>query len=181
MTASPPPLARAPRPTRPRVPRLLTVVALSCLGMTGLAACSRDDTGAAAFCAALKEELRTIKGKVKDAADIDALVAVYEELDARTPLAIAEPWSALTELMRTAATVAPDDAASVQTVADAAYATERSARAVAEWVATTCGFAMPAMEGIEGPVAPPPTAKKDGAKKDGAKKDRAKDDGSTAP
>lgn len=92
---------------------------------------------------------------VADADGVEQLVTAYEELDARTPLAIAEPWTALTDLMRTASTVEPGDPDSVQEMADTAYATERSAREVATWVAETCGFAMPAMQGLEGPVDPP--------------------------
>jgi hypothetical protein len=151
-----------------RVRPIVAVVCVMALG-PALVACSNDDTGAGAFCSALRERMSVIATQVADAAGIDALVETYEELDERAPLAIEEPWGALTDLVRTAATVAPDDADSVQALADAAYAAERSARAVATWVAQTCGFAMPAMEGMEGPVDPPPTK---GSKSDKSKRSK---------
>lgn len=166
-------LARLPRPTpsrpgdvrrRPafrgttghRVGRGGALALVGVLTLVAAACSDSPDTSGGAFCGALQEKMAVIQAPVSDAVGIDALVDVYEELDARTPLAISEPWSELTELVRTAATVAPDDPASVQQMADTAYATERSARAVATWVAQTCGFAMPAMSGVEGTVAPPP-------------------------
>jgi hypothetical protein len=119
-------------------------------------ACSEPETSGGQFCATLSERMPVLAGKVSDQLDIDALVEAYTSLDERTPLAIEESWHQLTVLVQTAATVAPDDPASVQTVADAAYASERSARDVATWVEATCGFSMPAMAGLEGPVTTPP-------------------------
>lgn len=121
-----------------------------------LAACSEPETSGGQFCASLSESMPVLAGKVESALDIETLVETYTTLDERTPLAIEESWSQLTLLVQTAATVAPDDPESVQAVADVAYATERSARDVATWVQATCGFSMPAMEGIEGPVTTPP-------------------------
>jgi hypothetical protein len=119
-------------------------------------ACSEPETSGGQFCATLSESMPVLAGKVDSQLDIEALVETYTALDERTPLAIEESWHQLTVLVQTAATVTPGDPASAQMVADTAYASERSAREVATWVQATCGFSMPAMEGIEGPVTTPP-------------------------
>lgn len=138
-----------------RSPRPLRALAVSC-ALVLLVACSEPETSGGQFCASLSENMPVLAGKVESQLDIDTLVETYTELDSRTPLAIEESWHQLTVLVQTAATVAPDDPASVQSMADAAYASERSAREVATWVQATCGFSMPAMEGLEGPVTTPP-------------------------
>jgi hypothetical protein len=140
---------RSPRPLR-------ALAATSTLVLLATTACSEPETSGGQFCATLSESMPVLAGKVDSQLDIDTLVETYTTLDGRTPLAIEESWHQLTVLVQTAATVAPDDPASVQAMADAAYASERSAREVATWVQATCGFSMPAMEGLEGPVTTPP-------------------------
>lgn len=139
-----------------RSPRPLRALAASSALVLLAAACSEPETSGGQFCASLSESMPVLAGKVESQLDIDTLVETYTELDTRTPLAIEESWRQLTVLVQTAATVTPDDPASVQSMADAAYASERSAREVATWVEATCGFSMPAMEGLEGPVTTPP-------------------------
>lgn len=137
---------------------LARTIAGSCaVALLGLSGCSDPDRSTERFCGELATALPTLTGTVSTQADIDRLLATYDRLDEISPLSVERDWSALTDLVRTAATVAPDDPASVQAVADAAYSTERSARAVAQWVETTCGLAMPDVIGIEG-GAPPSSA-----------------------
>ena len=154
------------RPTRPSPgPRVVTTKASAAVtvgiatAIVALVACGGPDTSGAAFCTALEQRMPLLTGPVVDQPGVDALVDAYEGLDDRTPLAIEQSWHDLTTLVVTVATVSPDDPASVQLVTDTAYATERSAREVATWVEQTCGFSMPAMAGIEGPVTTPPTTK----------------------
>jgi hypothetical protein len=140
---------RSLRPSRALVASSIAVVVT-------MTACSEPETSGGQFCASLSESMPVLAGKVESQLDIETLVETYTTLDARTPLAIEESWGQLTVLVQTAATVAPEDPESVQIVADAAYASERSAREVATWVQATCGFSMPAMAGLEGPVTTPP-------------------------
>lgn len=128
-----------------------TVTAVLVAGLVaGLTACGADDRSAGRFCAELAEALPSLNGPVALPSDVEAVVETYERLDGITPITIEREWHQLTELVQTAATVEPDDPASVQRVADAAYATERSARALASWVAQTCGLELPAVIGVEG-------------------------------
>lgn len=121
-----------------------------------LGACSGEDRSAGRFCAELAEALPSLDGPIALPSDVEAVVDTYQRLDEITPITIEREWHQLTELVQTAATVEPSDPASVQRVADQAYATERSARALATWVAQTCGLELPAVIGVEG-SAPPAT------------------------
>ncbi len=79
----------------------------------------------------MKPRLRTI-------ADIDTLLTLYRELGDLAPLAIDADWDALVLNYETASTVAPADPASVQRAVARAYATERSAVAVHDWLLANC-------------------------------------------
>jgi hypothetical protein len=115
-----------------------------------LVACrSEPPRTTAAFCEALGQALTGLEGPTATQADLDALVARYDELAARAPLGVEADWTALTELVHTAVTVVPSDAASVQALIEAAYRTERPARRVEEWAATHCALTMPAVIGLE--------------------------------
>jgi hypothetical protein len=148
-----------------RLGRRLSVVVTAGL-LAGAAACSSDDRSAGRFCAELAEALPSLNGPIALPSDVEAIVDTYERLDEITPITIEREWRQLTELVQTAATVQPDDPDSVQRVADRAYATERSARALATWVAQTCGLELPAVIGVEGSTPPattvPPVPATDG-------------------
>ena len=69
-------------------------------------------------------------------------------------MAIEEEWQTLTKLVQLAANTDPLDSDGRQKLADAAYQTERPARAIERWVEATCGFQMPDVIGLEGPYVP---------------------------
>lgn len=137
-----------------RIP--LAAIAAALL-VAGSVACGGEDRSAGRFCSELAQVLPGLNGPVIIPADVEAIVATYERLDGITPITIEREWHQLTELVQTAATVEPADPNSVQRVADQAYATERSARAVATWVAQTCGLELPAVIGVEGSTPPAAT------------------------
>jgi len=115
-------------------------------------ACSDPERGGANFCAQLKQQLPGLTGPLVISSDIKDLVKRYEKLDRITPLAIADDWHTVTELMSQAAEVDPQDSLSRQELADNAYKAERPARNVAAWVKATCGFEMPDVIGVEGKI-----------------------------
>ena len=71
--------------------------------------------------------------------DVDATLDLYRELADLAPLAIEEEWRDLLVLVETTSTVAPDDPESVQRAVAVAFATERSAVAVRNWILANCG------------------------------------------
>ncbi len=71
--------------------------------------------------------------------DIDDTLDLYRDLAETAPIAIEEEWRDLLLNVETASTVVPEDPESVQRTVAVAYATERSAVAVKNWVLTNCG------------------------------------------
>ena len=128
------------------------LAAIACaVGAGALSACGGgSEPSATAFCNALDRELPGLEGPTATQGDLDALVERYDGLAELAPLAIEADWTQITDLIRTAVTVEPDDPTSVQTALDAAYRTERAARRVEAWVSATCGLAMPTVLGLEG-------------------------------
>ncbi len=91
------------------------------------------------FCGEVKAHTRAIvRPRLRNVADVDALLALYRDLGELAPLAIEADWDALTLNYETASTVVPGDPDSMQRVAARAYATERSAVAVHDWLVTNC-------------------------------------------
>lgn len=134
--------------------RALGLVGLT-LGATALTvSCSDPDRSATRFCGSLNQALPNLTVTVTSSDDIAALVNRFEDLNAITPVAIEEEWQSLTSLVQLAAATDPLDPESRQTLADAAYQTERPAREIERWVEATCGFQMPDVIGIEGPYVP---------------------------
>lgn len=72
--------------------------------------------------------------------ELEATLDFYRLMGDLAPLAIADQWADLVVNLETASTLVPGDAASEQLVATQAYATERSAYEVAEWLRTNCGL-----------------------------------------
>jgi hypothetical protein len=148
--------------SRSRFAAPVLVAAACVIGSAALTACSDEpDRSASMFCTTLNEQLPTLEGPTQTQADLDALAARYDALNEITPLAVQDDWQTLTDLVHTAVTVVPADPESVQELADAAYASERSARNVETWVDTTCGIAFPAVIGLEDtlpPTLPPDTS-----------------------
>lgn len=120
---------------------------------TLLGACDRGpQRGTAEFCEQLRQQRSSLEGPLATSADVDTLVARYRELGRFAPLAIESSWGQLVVLVETAATVDPDDAESVQRAVDAAYASERAAREVAEWADVNCGVDLPDAGGVGTPA-----------------------------
>lgn len=138
------------QPMRVRT-RFTTTIGLVVAVASTLVACSDTDRSGARFCGELSESVAGLGGPLSTSDEIGDLVDRYEKLDEITPLAIRDDWHVITELLRAAEDVDFEDPRSRQDLADAAYTAERSARAVASWVESTCGVAMPDVIGIEGP------------------------------
>ena len=73
-------------------------------------------------------------------------------------MAIEPHWQALVLNYETASTVDPADPESVQRVVHRAYATERSAVAVKDWLLTNCQVDLGSISTIVPAAPPPPTS-----------------------
>lgn len=119
-----------------------------------LVSCSDSDRSASRFCGSLNTALPELTATVASSDDVSALVDRFQSLNDITPVAIEDEWQALTDLVQLAADTDPLNPESRQSLADAAYQTERPARDIERWVEATCGFQMPDVIGLEGPYVP---------------------------
>jgi hypothetical protein len=105
-------------------------------------ACGSDgpEPGAAGFCAEIAANRDAVVDPALDTElDLAGVVEVHQRLAALAPLAIAEEWQVLLDVVERADAIARGDTAAVASVVEAAYAAERSAVRVAEWVLASCG------------------------------------------
>lgn len=86
--------------------------------------------------------------------DVEAMIGRWERLLERAPLTIEDDIASVTDLLRKAAAVDPNDPAEVQDLADTSYESNQAAVAVRDWVLDTC--AVDIATGLT--VAPPRTA-----------------------
>ncbi len=86
----------------------------------------------------------------------------FHDLERTAPLAIEDDWRVLTQLVETAAAIAPGDAAARTRLVTAAYEADRSVQNVVGWVRSVCGVdltlpaiaeASPTPTGSRSPVA----------------------------
>ena len=131
--------------------RLLLIAALT-------AACGGGTSGdAVEFCDALAGSLTLVRDPViTTEAEIDQVLLTYRLLGDLAPLEIADDWQTLITNIETASTVVPNDRDSVQRAVQQAYASERSAVAVADWVRTRCGYDMGPVTTIAPQATPTP-------------------------
>jgi hypothetical protein len=125
--------------TRRRVGRaLLPVVAVT----STLTACGSDgpEPDAARFCAEVAANRETIVDPtLATELDVAAVVDLHRRLADLAPLAVAEEWRTLLAVVEQADALARGDVDAVPPVVEAAYAAERAAVRVAEWVLASCG------------------------------------------
>jgi len=129
------------------------VLALTTLSV----ACGDTEHSGANFCGKLEKQLPGLTGPLTATSDIRDLLSRYQSLAKISPLAIEADWKTVTDLIKQAAEVDPEDPLSRQELSDAAYQAERPARNIATWVESTCGLAMPDVIGLEGSIAPATT------------------------
>ena len=115
----------------------LCVLALASL--TVLASCGEPPRTATNFCRQLQQEIPGIAMPAATPTEVSNLVDSYGRLLDVAPLTVQDDWAALTDLVKAAAEVDAADPASVQQIADLAYASQRHATNAAAWVLATCG------------------------------------------
>jgi hypothetical protein len=117
-------------------------VAMAVAGAAIFSGCDSDDDGGGAqeFCAEVSANVAAIvTPPLANEDDVDATLDLYRELADLAPLSIEEEWRDLLVLVETTSTVAPDDPESVQRAVAVAFATEKSAVAVRNWIVANCG------------------------------------------
>jgi len=117
--------------------RSIVVVGACALAPLGLLATSCGDDGpgdTARFCGEVQAHQAELTAAPAEVGDVDRFLALYRDIGDVAPLAIEPHWQALVLNYETASTVDPADPESVQRALAQAYATERSAVAVATFL-----------------------------------------------
>jgi hypothetical protein len=123
-------------------PRFVRAALTAACGTALFAACGGDGgPDAAAFCEELRaDSASVVNPPLATEADVAATLERYRDLGELAPEGVAEEWSALVLNLETASTVVPSDPESVQRAVAQAYATERSAVVVRDWLLDNCGI-----------------------------------------
>ena len=132
--------------------RILAV--LAALLPLGAAACSDDaaQRSEANYCTQVGNHLADLNApSLATGDDIDRVVDAWRAVAQSAPLAIEEEWNTMVANIETASTVDPNDADSMQLVAESARSSEPAANRVIAYTQQRCGA-------LIGSVAPTPTS-----------------------
>ena len=132
--------------------RILAV--LAALLPLGAAACSDDaaQRSEANYCTQVGNHLADLNApSLATGDDIERVVDAWRAVAQSAPLAIEEEWNTMVANIETASTVDPNDADSLQLVADSARSSEPAANRVIAYTQQRCGA-------LIGSVAPTPTS-----------------------
>jgi hypothetical protein len=133
-----------------------TALAVS-LGLTGCGDATPRSTSS--FCGELQAHDNEIRTPPAKADEIPALITLYSKMGEVAPLEIEGDWEIVYGSLKTANTVDANNPASVQQVADTAYAAQQSATNVANWAKNNCNVDLGPIAIVPGGagVAPPTT------------------------
>lgn len=120
--------------------RLCVVLPSTALAIAiGFTGCGNATTRSTArFCGELQAHNNEIQTPPTKADEIPALITLYSKMGEVAPLEIQDDWEIVYSSLKTANAVDANDPASVQQVADAAYAAQQSATNVANWAKNNC-------------------------------------------
>jgi hypothetical protein len=137
----------------------LSAAALVTAGLVTLPACG-DATPRSAerFCGELAAHTQEISTPPSTPEEIPALILLFSKMGEVAPLDVQREWENIYGLLKTANTVNVSDPASLQVVANAGYASQKSAEKVAAWAQQNCGIDIGPVAAVNGgaDVAPPP-------------------------
>ena len=122
--------------------RLAPLLAACGVVAFALAGCGGDDVERteANYCSRVSAHASDLNSPaLATDADVDRVVGSWRSVAAAAPLAIEPEWATMVVNVETAATVDPNDPASMQRVADTARASEQAANRVIVYTQQTCG------------------------------------------
>ena len=108
------------------------------------------------FCGELTTHKDDIHALPTTPEEVSALINLYSRMGEVAPLEVQENWDQLSTNLKTANSVDINDPASMQAVADQAYATQRAAENLVDWARTTCGLELGPVGGADSSA--PPTS-----------------------
>lgn len=127
------------------------------LAVASVASCASPERTGTNFCRQVAKELPQIGQLPTTPKEVSAMVGRYERLLERAPLSIEADLAVLTDLLKMAARVNPNDAEQVQELANASYAANQSSGDVRAWVKDTCAVDIATGLNIDPPRTAPDT------------------------
>lgn len=123
-------------------PRRRLIATALVVGALVVSACSNTGSSdAERFCTEVGADPGAIVAPPLDSAlAVEDTLSHYRQLLDLAPLGIEQEWEVLLVTLETATTVVPEDPASMQRAMAQAFASERSAVEVHEWVLANCGI-----------------------------------------
>ena len=119
-----------------------TVVLIAVVASCAVA-CSSDDPPATdgQYCAKVSASLDQLNAPaIADSAGIDQTAELYRTITSIAPLAVQKEWQTMTSNVEAAASVDPNDPASVQRVADMARSSQHAAASISDYPSKVCGL-----------------------------------------
>jgi hypothetical protein len=106
------------------------------------------------YCATVRASLEQLNAPaIADEAGIEATSELYRSITSIAPLAVQKEWETMTSNVEAAATVDPNDPASVQKIADMARSSQHAASAITDYTLKLCGVSV----GVATTTLPPAT------------------------
>ena len=121
----------------------MRTVVLIAVAACAVAACASDDPPATdgQYCATVSASLDQLNAPaIADSAGIDQTAQLYRTITSIAPLAVQKEWQTMTSNVEAAATVDPNDPASVQRVADMARSSQHAAASISDYTSKVCGL-----------------------------------------
>ena len=95
------------------------------------------------YCATVSASLEQLNAPaIADAAGIEATSKLYRSITSIAPLAVQKEWETMTSNVEAAATVDPNDPASVQRIADMARSSQHAASTITDYTSKLCGVTL---------------------------------------
>jgi len=112
-------------------------------GLGGLAGCGDGNPRSTErYCADLAEQADQLNVDLVTLDDAEQLVDRYERFAERAPVAVADAWRQLADLVQAAAAVDLDDPAARSVVVEQAASTERATTEIVEHALAVCGVTL---------------------------------------
>ena len=131
--------------------RSIIATAISTVSLFAAACGQAPVRSAERFCGELVAHKEDIRALPTTPDEVAALINLYSRMGEVAPLEVQADWDDLSANLKTANTLKVGDAASLQQVADSAYATQRSAEKIAAWALSTCGLDIGPVGGVAAP------------------------------
>ena len=132
-------------------------VVLAVVTCGAIASCSKGTPPSTdgQYCATVSASLEQLNAPaIADEAGIEATSKLYRSITSIAPLAVQKEWETMTSNVEAAASVDPNDPASVQKIADMARSSQHAASSITDYTSKLCGVSLGIPTTTLPPVAP---------------------------